>query len=98
MQSTKITNRQILPHVEDKYGYLYIEKARVEQDGSSLCVIQGDEITPIPVCSLVCMILGPGTTITHRAVSMIADSDCLLVWAGENMRTYYNSDFYHTLM
>ena len=40
--------------------------------------------TSIPVACLACIMLGPGTTITHAAVSLAADVRCLLIWPGES--------------
>lgn len=93
MIKSKIGNRKIIPQIGDKSEYVYVEKARIEQDSASICIIRGNEKIPIPVCQLVCIILGPGTTITHRAVSSIADSGCTLVWAGEDFRAYYATGF-----
>ena len=73
----------------DRQEYLYIEHAIIEQQDSSVCIIQGTAKTPIPIASIGCLILGPGTTITHRAIEAMADSGCLLIWSGEHLRTWY---------
>lgn len=88
MQQETLKENSILV---DRSEFLYIEHAIIEQQNSSICVIQSQTRTPIPVASLACLILGPGTTITHRAVEAMADSGCLLVWSGEKMRTWYAS-------
>lgn len=73
----------------DRQEYLYIEHAVIEQEDSSVCIIQGSSKTPLPIASIGCLILGPGTTITHRAVEAMADSGCLVIWSGEHLRTWY---------
>ena len=75
--------------LEDRIEYIYIEHAVVEQDDSSVCIIQGKNKTPVPIASIACLILGPGTSITHRAIEAMADSNCLIVWSGEKMRAFY---------
>ncbi len=89
----RLTDRRILPRLEDKEEYLYVEKALIEQDDSSICIIQGDKTTPVPICSLACLILGPGTTITHRAIQAVTESRCILIWSGDNLRTFYATGF-----
>ena len=89
----RLTNHRILPRLEDKEEYLYVEKALIEQDDSSICIIQGDKKTPVPICSLSCLILGPGTAITHRAIQAVTESRCILVWGGDNLRTFYATGF-----
>lgn len=73
----------------DRQEYLYIEHAIIEQQDSSVCIIQGTAKTPIPIASIGCLILGPGTMITHRTIEAMADSGCLLIWSGEHLRTWY---------
>ena len=45
----------------------------------------------MPVASLSCVMLGPGTTITHEAVKLAADTRCLLLWVGEHGIRLYSS-------
>ncbi len=93
MIDTKINDARIIPRVEDKEEYVYIEHARIEQDNVSVCVVNKYGTTALPICSLLCLILGPGTIITHRAIQAIADSRCTIIWAGEQMRTFYATGF-----
>lgn len=73
----------------DRSAYLYIEHAIVEQESSSISIIQGNRHTPVPIASLCCLLLGPGVSVTHRAIGAIAESGCLVVWVGENYRAFY---------
>jgi len=38
---------------------------------------------PVPCASLGLLMLGPGTSITHAAVTALADNGCLVLWCGE---------------
>lgn len=87
----KQENRRENSILTDRLEFLYIEHAIIEQRDSSVCIIQGRSVTPIPIASTACLILGPGTTVTHRAVEALGDSGCLLVWSGDHMRTWYAS-------
>ncbi len=62
-----------LPKLRDSISYLYIEHAVIEQDDSSIIVIREDGKIPVPVASTTCLLLGPGTSITHAAVKAAAE-------------------------
>ena len=89
----RISDHRILPHLDDKEEYLYVEKAIIEQDDLSICIVQGNNVLTIPICSLSCLILGPGVSITHRAIQAIAESRCIVVWSGEYFREFYAVGF-----
>lgn len=73
----------------DSLEYIYVDCARIDVRDSSVCIIRKNEIIPTPIASIACLLLGPGTTITHRAIEAISDSGCLIVWGGEHARAYY---------
>ena len=50
-------------------------------------IMQLDEdavATPIPAARLAVLMLGPGTSVTHGAVTALARMGCLLLWTGEH--------------
>lgn len=64
----------MLPRVSDGLAFLYIDIARVEQTDTGVCAVvepeDGDlQRTYLPTASLACVLLGPGTSITQRALS-----------------------------
>lgn len=78
-----------LPKIRDSVSILFIEKGRVDRDEAAIAVHDKTGKTPVPVASLAVLVLGPGTTITHAAVRVLADNCCLIIWAGEeNVRFY----------
>ena len=85
---------RIFPHLGDKISYLYVEHCRIEQEDSSIVLQQKGTRTPIPIGVIACLICGPGTTVTHRAIQACGDNQTLLVWSGEQMRTFYASGMY----
>lgn len=82
--------RELLPRVTDKYPFLYLERGRLEIDDSSAKWIdaQGERIR-LPVATISCLLLGPGTSITHEAVKTAAASNCALCWVGEDSLLFY---------
>lgn len=75
--------------VSDKIAFLYIEHARVETTDGTPIMCDSETKTPLPVGRLACLMLGPGTTISHRAVEVFSRSGCTLLWTGEHgVRVY----------
>ena len=52
-------------------------------DGAFVMVDKTGIRTHIPVGSIACLLLEPGTRITHAAVKLAAYVGCLLIWVGE---------------
>ena len=83
-------NLQELPKFGDKLSYLYVEHAVVDRHEKAIALHQADGTTPVPSAALALLILGPGTTITHAAIQTLADSNCLVVWSGEQGVRFYS--------
>lgn len=87
----KVT-RDSLPQVKDKYPFIYLERGRLEIDDSSVKWIDCDaNIVRLPIATVNCLLLGPGTSITHEAVKVIAQSNCNVCWVGEDSLLFYAS-------
>ena len=82
---------QTLPKLRDSVSYVYLEHAVIEQENSSITAYQKDGCIPIPVSSVTCLMLGPGTKITHAAIKAASDNGCMIVWCGENGMHFYAS-------
>lgn len=82
-------NLRELPKLRDSLSYLYIEHAIVNRKDSAIECIDKDGAILIPVANLCVFMLGPGTSITHAAVRVLADSGCTIVWTGEEMTRFY---------
>ena len=78
-----------LPRVEDSISFVYAEHCVIEQDNFSIMLIDEDGKVPIPIAQISCLLLGPGTSITHAAIKVISECGCLVVWCGENLRKFY---------
>jgi CRISPR-associated protein Cas1 len=85
----KVT-RDTLPQVSSKYPFIYLERGRLEIDDSSVKWIDCDKnVIRLPIATLNCLLLGPGTTITHEAVKVISVSNCSVCWVGEDSLLFY---------
>ena len=85
----KVT-RESLPQVKDKYPFIYLERGRLEIDDSSVKWIDSEaNVVRLPIATLNCLLLGPGTSITHEAVKTIAQSNCSVCWVGEDGLLFY---------
>ena len=80
----KIT-RETLPQVKDKYPFLYLERGRLEVDDSSVKWIDAEgNVIRLPIATINCLLLGPGTTVTHEAVKVLGSANCGVCWVGED--------------
>ena len=85
----KVT-RDTLPQVSSKYPFIYLERGRLEIDDSSVKWIDCDKnVIRLPIATLNCLLLGPGTAITHEAVKVISASNCSICWVGEDSLLFY---------
>jgi len=73
----------ILPKLRDGLGYLYLERGKIEQGQQAVEFFDQEGRTLLPAASLACLLLGPGTSITHEAVKRLTDNGCSVVWTGE---------------
>ncbi len=79
----RIDDLHVLPKVRDSGSFLYLERGRLEQDERSVAFVNDLGRVPIPVANLSLLLLGPGTTVTHRAIVNATECGCSVVWAGE---------------
>ena len=77
--------RNNLPQVCDKYPFIYLERGRLEIDDSSVKWIDYEgNLVRLPVATINCLLLGPGTSVTHEAIKVMAASNCSVCWVGED--------------
>ena len=84
----------MLPRIEDALSFLYLDIVRVVQDDTGVCAeittpSRGTERVYIPTASLACVLLGPGVSVTTRAMATMARHGTTVVVAGAGgVRTY----------
>jgi CRISPR-associated protein Cas1 len=85
----KVTH-ETLPQVKDKYPFLYLERGRLEIDDSSVKWIDSEgNVIRLPIAVINTILLGPGTSITHEAVKVMAAANCSIFWVGEDSLLFY---------
>ncbi|MDR0926053.1 MAG: type I-E CRISPR-associated endonuclease Cas1e [Hungatella sp.] len=85
----KIT-KESLPQIKDKYPFLYLERGRLEIDDSSVKWIDSEgNVIRLPIATINTILLGPGTSITHEAVKVMAAANCTICWVGEDSLLFY---------
>lgn len=78
-----------LPKLRDSLSYLYIEHAIVDRKASSIEFVKKEGRTHVPAAALSVLLLGPGTSISHAAVKVLAESGCSMIWTGEDVTRCY---------
>ena len=85
----KITHDN-LPQIKDRYPFLYLERGRIEIDDSSVKWVDSQGfVVRIPIATISTFLLGPGTSITHEAVKVMAAANTTLCWVGEDCLLFY---------
>ena len=70
--------------IKDRLSVLYIEKGHLDVlDGAFVVVDKTGVRTHIPVGGVACLMLEPGTRVSHAACALAARVGTLLVWIGE---------------
>ncbi len=70
--------------MKERVSMVFIQKGQVDVKDGAFVVIDGTGIrTHIPVGSIACIMLEPGTRVSHHAAALAAKVGTLLVWVGE---------------
>jgi len=85
----KIQDLHVLPKFRDGWSYLYVEHCRVDQEARAIAIHDIYGKVPVPCANLALLMLGPGVSITHAAISVLADHGCLVAWCGEEGVRFY---------
>ncbi len=70
--------------MKERLSVLFVEKGNLDVlDGAFVVVDKNGVRTHIPVGGVACLMLEPGTRVSHAAVTLASRVGCLLVWTGE---------------
>ncbi|MFJ8210647.1 type I-E CRISPR-associated endonuclease Cas1e [Streptomyces sp. NPDC096033] len=78
-----------LTRVAERISFMYLERCTIHRDANAITAEDADGTTHIPSASIGTLLLGPGTRITHQAMSVLADSGAAVAWVGEQGVRYY---------
>lgn len=85
------TELQELPQIKERLSFLYLERCLINRQDSSISIADERGTVQVPAASLSVLLLGPGTTVTHRAMELIGDAGTSVLWIGEHGVRYYAS-------
>ena len=70
--------------IKDRNSMIFIGMGQIDvKDGAFVVIDKNGERMHIPVGSVVCIMLEPGTRVSHAAVKLAATTGTLLIWVGE---------------
>lgn len=70
--------------IRERNSILFVEKGQLDVlDGAFVMVDATGIRTHIPIGGVVCLMLEPGTRVSHTAVALAARAGTLLIWVGE---------------
>lgn len=77
--------------ISERIAFLYFERSLLERDGNSLIVLSGQDRIQIPIGRTSVLMLGPGVSVSHAAISLCALEGALIIWVGEAGVRFYAS-------
>nr|WP_239080042.1 type I-E CRISPR-associated endonuclease Cas1e [Actinoplanes brasiliensis] len=78
-----------LTRAEDRISFLYLERSVIHRDSNAITATDDRGVIHIPAATISVLLLGPGTSITHQAIMLLADHGGTAVWVGERGVRYY---------
>lgn len=75
--------------IKERLSIIFIERGEIDVVDGAFVVVdcQGDRVRPVlthvPIGGVACIMLEPGTRVSHRAAALAARVGTLLVWVGE---------------
>src|SRR5690554_517879 len=77
---------------KERISIVHIGKGRVDvKDGAFVVIDKHGVREQIPIGGVSCVMLEPGTRISHAAVRMCAEVQCLLLWSGDGGTRVYSA-------
>ncbi len=78
-----------LTRVGERISFVYLERCTVHRDANAITAEDGEGTTHIPSATIGTLLLGPGTRVTHQAMSVLGESGAGVVWVGEHGVRFY---------
>jgi CRISPR-associated protein Cas1 len=80
-----------LTRTGDRLSFIYLERCTVHRDANAITAQDAEGTTHIPSATIGTLLLGPGTRITHQAMSVLGETGAAVCWVGEHGVLYYAS-------
>ena len=78
-----------LARVGDRLSFVYLERCVVHRDDNAITAEDADGVTHIPSATIGTLLLGPGTRVTHQAMSVLGECGAGVAWVGEHGVRFY---------
>ncbi len=70
--------------IKERLSLLFLERGELDVIGGAFVLVDKNGVrSQIPVGGVACLMLEPGTRVSHAAVVLAARVGCLLIWVGE---------------
>ncbi|WP_059010278.1 type I-E CRISPR-associated endonuclease Cas1e [Streptomyces specialis] len=91
---TTISKRRLsgprdLTRVGDRLSFVYLERCVVHRDANAITAEDAEGTLHLPSATIGTLLLGPGTRVTHQAMSLLGESGAGVVWVGEHGVRFY---------
>ena len=80
-----------LVRADERISFVYFERCVVNQAENSITITDDEGTIRIPVATLGVLMLGPGTSISHKAMATIGENGASVIWVGERGVRMYAS-------
>lgn len=85
----KLSSPRELSRVGDRLSFIYLERCVVHRDAHAITAEDAEGTRHIPSATIGTLLLGPGTRITHQAMSVLGECGAGVVWVGEHGVRFY---------
>ncbi|MER5859792.1 type I-E CRISPR-associated endonuclease Cas1e [Streptomyces sp900105245] len=89
-QRAALTPRQ-LTRTGERLSFIYLERCTIHRDANAITAQDAEGTTHIPSATIGTLLLGPGTRVTHQAMSVLGETGAAVCWVGERGVRYYAS-------
>ena len=80
-----------LVRADERISFVYFERCVVNQAENAITITDDEGTIRIPVATLGVLMLGPGTSVSHKAMATIGENGASVVWVGERGVRMYAS-------
>lgn len=78
-----------IPRSIDRCAFLYLDQCSTNVDGGSIIAWREGKELVVPASCVVCLILGPGSKVTHDVIKLVSNVGTTIVWMGADQTRFY---------
>jgi CRISP-associated protein Cas1 len=78
-----------LTRTGERLSFIYLERCTIHRDSNAITAEDADGTRHLPSATIGTLLLGPGTRITHQAMSLLGETGAAVAWVGEHGVRYY---------